>query len=61
MAPVALWVRPSGDQVLVHRCLGCGTERWNRVAADDNPLAVMSLNLLPGPLGQGREAGEASA
>ena len=46
MAPVGLFARPSGEQVIVHRCLGCGFERSNRVAADDNPLAVMRLPLV---------------
>lgn len=49
MAPVGVFVRPSGEQVLVHRCLGCGVERWNRVAADDHPLALMLLPLLSPP------------
>ena len=46
MEPVGLFARPSGEQVVVHRCLGCGLERYNRVAADDNPLAVMRLPLV---------------
>jgi RNHCP domain len=46
MAPVGLFARRSGEQVIVHRCLGCGVERSNRVAADDNPLAVMRLSLV---------------
>ncbi len=43
MAPVGLFTRISGEEVIVHRCLGCGFERFNRVAADDNPLVVMGL------------------
>lgn len=46
MAAVGVFARPSGEQVIVHRCLGCGFERYNRVAADDNPLAVMQLPLI---------------
>ncbi len=46
IAAVGLFARPSGEQVIVHRCLGCGFERHNRVAADDNPLAVMRLPLV---------------
>jgi hypothetical protein len=46
MAPAGLFARPDGEQVLVHRCLACGIERHNRVAADDNPLAVLRLPLL---------------
>jgi hypothetical protein len=46
MAPAGLFARPDGEQALVHRCLACGLERHNRVAADDNPLAVLRLPLL---------------
>jgi len=46
MAPAGLFARPDGEQVLVHRCLACGLERHNRVAADDNPFAVLRLPLL---------------
>jgi hypothetical protein len=49
MAPVGMYARPSGEQVIVHQCLGCGFERFNRVAADDNPLAVMRLSLINPP------------
>jgi hypothetical protein len=43
MAPAAAYLRHDGDEVLVHRCLGCGVERPNRIAADDNYLIVESL------------------
>jgi len=43
MAPVGTFFRPKGEQVVVHRCNGCGVERHCRVAADDNPLAVLRL------------------
>jgi hypothetical protein len=43
MAPVAAFVRTKGEHVIVHRCLGCGFERHNRIAADDNFAAVMRL------------------
>jgi hypothetical protein len=43
MAPVGTFHRPKGEQVIVHRCLGCGVERHNRVAADDNMLACLRL------------------
>lgn len=35
--------RTNGEQMVVHRCNGCGIERRNRVAADDNPLALLRL------------------
>lgn len=43
MEAVGTFNRPKGEQVIVHRCLGCGVERYNRVAADDNMLACMRL------------------
>ena len=46
MAPAGLFARPDGEQMLVHRCLACDVERHNRVAADDNPVAVLRLPLL---------------
>lgn len=56
MAPVGLYARPSGEQVIVHRCLGCDFERFNRVAADDNPLSVMRLPLINPPVLEESEA-----
>jgi hypothetical protein len=46
MAPVGTFHRPKGEQVILHRCLGCGVERYNRVAADDNLLACLWLPLV---------------
>lgn len=51
MAPVGVFARPSGEQVILHRCLGCGLERHNRIAADDNPLAVLRLPPVPPRIG----------
>jgi RNHCP domain len=49
MEPVGLCSRRNGEQVIVHRCLGCEAERVCRVAADDNPLVVMRLPLIQHP------------
>ena len=43
MAPVAAFTRPNGEHALVHRCLGCGFERHNRIATDDDFEAVLAL------------------
>ncbi len=51
MEPIGVFHRPKGEQVLLHRCLGCGLERHNRVAADDNPLAMLRLPPVPPRLG----------
>jgi hypothetical protein len=47
MAPIGYFFRPKGEQVVVHRCLGCGFERHNRVAADDSFLVLAELPELP--------------
>jgi len=46
MAPVGLTERRNGEEMLVHRCLGCGHEHPNRVAADDNPSVLADLPLM---------------
>jgi hypothetical protein len=43
MAPVGVFTRPDGEQALVHRCLGCGIVRHNRLAADDLDALVLDL------------------
>lgn len=47
MEPVGKIVRRNGEQVLVHVCRGYGKEDPNRIAADDSPLLLMRLPLLP--------------
>jgi hypothetical protein len=56
MEPVGLATRRNGEQVIVHRCLGCDAERVCRVAADDHPLTIMRLRLVPYPQAQPAEA-----
>jgi hypothetical protein len=43
MEPIGSFQRTNGEYVLVHRCLGCGIERFNRIAADDNFEVVLAL------------------
>ncbi len=43
MKPGGYFQRPNGEYVLVHYCLGCGFERFNRIAADDDFDLVLSL------------------
>lgn len=57
MAPVARFDRPGGEPVLVHRCFGCGLERHNRLAADDNIALLTRLPLVAPRLGR-RDSGE---
>jgi hypothetical protein len=46
MEPIGVFYRPSLEQVVVHRCLGCDSVRYNRVAADDNPVLLAELPVL---------------
>lgn len=43
MEPIGVFHRANGEQMLVHRCKGCGAERHNRIAADDQPIALLRL------------------
>jgi hypothetical protein len=55
MPAVGVAFRPDGEQLVVHRCNGCGIERQNRVAADDNPVTLLRLP----PVTPARRAGSA--
>jgi len=47
MEPIAVWVRRNGEWAIVHRCRECGVVRVNRIAGDDNQLALISLAVRP--------------
>ncbi|MCR5399284.1 MAG: RNHCP domain-containing protein [Lachnospiraceae bacterium] len=47
MEPIAVWVRGDGEWAIIHRCKKCGALSSNRVAADDNPLKLMSIAVKP--------------
>ena len=47
MEPTGRFQRPNEEYVIVHRCLGCDFERFNRIAADDDFDLVLSLPALP--------------
>ncbi|MGH2447594.1 MAG: RNHCP domain-containing protein [Chloroflexota bacterium] len=47
MAPVASFTRSNGEYVIVHRCLGCRFERYNRIASDDCFELVLDLPSVP--------------
>ncbi len=54
MEPISVWVKPSGEWAVIHRCIKCGFIRTNRIAADDNEillfmLAAKPLTMLPFP------------
>ena len=47
MDPVAVWVRKGGEWAIIHRCRRCGVLHSNRIAADDNPMKLMSIAMQP--------------
>ncbi len=47
MAPIGAFQRPNGEHCIVHHCLGCGFERFNRIGADDDFDLVLSLPVVP--------------
>lgn len=47
MEPVSVWVRNKGEWAIIHRCKMCGAFSSNRVAADDNPMKLMSIAMKP--------------
>jgi len=40
-------VRIAGEWAIIHRCKMCGSFSSNRVAADDNPMKLMSIAMKP--------------
>ena len=47
MEPIAVWVRKNSEWAIIHRCKICGALSSNRIAADDNPMKLMSLAMKP--------------
>lgn len=47
MEPVAVWVRKNGEWAIIHHCKICGALSSNRIAADDNPMKLMSIAMKP--------------
>ncbi|QIS22827.1 RNHCP domain-containing protein [Nocardia terpenica] len=47
MIAVSLTTRDNGEWSLVHQCLACGVLKVNRIAGDDNALALMRIALRP--------------
>lgn len=47
MEPVGVWVRKNEEWAIIHRCRRCGRFSSNRVAADDNPMKLMSIAMKP--------------
>lgn len=47
MEPVSVWVKNKGEWAIIHRCKMCGALSSNRIAADDNPMKLMSIAMKP--------------
>jgi len=47
MEPIAIAVRKSSEWIIIHRCIECGALRENRIAGDDNEMALLSLAVKP--------------
>lgn len=47
MEPIGVWVRKNGEWAIIHRCMRCGHLSSNCIAADDNPVKLMSIALKP--------------
>ncbi|MEM1330877.1 MAG: RNHCP domain-containing protein [Planctomycetota bacterium] len=47
MEPIAIAVREGDEWAIVHRCTACGAVRTNRIAGDDDEMALLALALRP--------------
>ncbi|RGD55557.1 RNHCP domain-containing protein [Kitasatospora xanthocidica] len=47
MTVLSLSVRTDGEWMIIHQCLSCGELSANRIAGDDNALALVRLALKP--------------
>ena len=47
MEAISIWVKDKGEWAIIHRCKKCGKINTNRIAADDNPLLLMSMAVRP--------------
>ena len=47
MEAITVWVRKNGEWAIIHRCRICGALSSNRIAADDNPVKLMSIAMRP--------------
>ncbi|MDF1809373.1 MAG: RNHCP domain-containing protein [Phycisphaerales bacterium] len=47
MEPISIAAKSDGEWSIVHKCVGCGQMRTNRIAGDDNEMVLLSLALRP--------------
>lgn len=43
MEPIGVWSREGGDWAILHQCRSCGVIHSNRIAGDDNELALIAI------------------
>ena len=47
MEPIGIWIRRKREWALIHRCTTCGIIKTNRIAADDDEIALYALAARP--------------
>ncbi|MGW0806391.1 RNHCP domain-containing protein [Nonomuraea sp. NPDC002799] len=47
MAALSVTVRPDGEWLIIHDCQSCGGLSANRIAGDDNALALLRIAIRP--------------
>ncbi|MER6514626.1 RNHCP domain-containing protein [Nonomuraea sp. NPDC048881] len=47
MAALSVTVRPDGEWLIIHHCQACGGLSANRIAGDDNALALLRIAVRP--------------
>ncbi|MGP3956472.1 RNHCP domain-containing protein [Nonomuraea sp. 3N208] len=47
MAALSVTVRPDGEWLIIHHCQSCGELSANRIAGDDNALALLRIAMRP--------------
>ncbi|GAA3687628.1 RNHCP domain-containing protein [Nonomuraea antimicrobica] len=47
MAALSVTVRPDGEWLIIHCCQSCGGLSANRIAGDDNALALLRIAMRP--------------
>lgn len=46
MTPIGKWLKPDGEEMIIHKCEKCGLTRKNRVAGDDTFEGVAALPII---------------
>ncbi|MBT3272405.1 MAG: RNHCP domain-containing protein [Spirochaetales bacterium] len=47
MEPIGVWTRANREWALIHRCCKCGIIKTNRIAGDDNEVALFAIAARP--------------